>query len=63
MIIGERCVMCASGVGEDVEYLLMMCGEFERDRWVMADEVIRVAGGIWKSVQGGEGGIAVSERH
>ena len=31
MIIDERCVMCESGAGEDVEHLLVTCGEFERD--------------------------------
>ena len=31
MITDERCVMCASGKGEDVENFLVMC---ERDRWV-----------------------------
>ena len=30
---------------EDVEHLLvMMCGEFERDQWVMADEVKELSG-------------------
>ena len=37
MIIYERCVMCEIVVGEDVEHLLVTCGEFERD-----------PGGIWK---------------
>ena len=44
MIIDERCVMCESSVGEDVEPLLVMCREFERDRWVLADEVSRIVG-------------------
>ena len=34
MIINERCVMCESGAGEEVEYILVACGEFVRDRWV-----------------------------
>ena len=34
MIIDERCVMCESDAEEDVEHLLVMCGEFEWDRWV-----------------------------
>ena len=34
--------MCESGAGEDVEHLLVMCGEFGRDRWVLVDEVSRV---------------------
>ena len=33
MITDERCVMCESGAGE-VKHLLVMCGDFERDRWV-----------------------------
>ena len=39
----------------------MTCGESERDRWVVADEVSRivVAGGIWKSMQERKGGIAL----
>ena len=37
MIIDERCVMCGSG-REDVEHLLVTCGEFERDWWALADE-------------------------
>ena len=44
MILDERCVMCESGGGEDVEHLLMTCGEFERDRWVLMDEVSRI---VW----------------
>ena len=32
MITDERCVMCGSVAGEDVEHLLVMCGEFERKR-------------------------------
>ena len=31
MIVDERCVMCESGAGEDVEHLLVLCGYFERD--------------------------------
>ena len=30
-IVDEWCVMCESGAGENVEYLLVTCGEFERD--------------------------------
>ena len=48
MIIDERCVMCEGGVGEDVEHLLVTCGEFERDCWVQVDEVSRIVGaGEW----------------
>ena len=36
--------MCESGAGEDVEHLLVMCGEFERNRWVLVNKVSRVAG-------------------
>ena len=27
----ERCVMCDSGVGEDIAHFLVSCGEFEGD--------------------------------
>ena len=37
MIIDERCVMCESGAG-DVEHILVTCGEFERERWVLVDD-------------------------
>ena len=59
MIIDERCVMCESGAGEDVEHLLVTCGEFERDQLVLAEEVSRIVGSwrlvgrIWKSVHEG----------
>ena len=47
-ITDERCVICESGAGEDVEHLLVTCGEFERDRWVLTDEVSRIVGaGEW----------------
>ena len=36
--------MCESGAGEDVEHLLVTCGEFERGQWVLADEVSRIVG-------------------
>ena len=36
--------MCESSVGEDVEHLLVTCGEFERDRCVVADEVSIIIG-------------------
>ena len=43
----ERCVMCESGAG-NVKYLLMTCGEFERDRWALVDKVSRIVGaGEW----------------
>ena len=44
MIKDERYVMCESGAGEDVEHLMEICGEFERERWVLVDEVSRIAG-------------------
>ena len=31
--------MCHSGVGEDVARFLLGCGEFERDRLVLLDDV------------------------
>ena len=33
MSIDERCVICESGAGKDVQHLLVTCGKFERDRW------------------------------
>ena len=48
IIIDERCVICESDAEEDVEHLLVTCGKFERDRWVVADEVSRTVGvGKW----------------
>ena len=48
MIIDERCVMYESGAGEDVGHLLVMCGKFEKDWWVLVDEVSRIVGaGVW----------------
>ena len=44
LIIDERCVMCVSGGGEDVEHLLVMCGKFEKHRCVLADEMSRIVG-------------------
>ena len=32
MITDERCIMCESVAEKDVEHLLVMCGEFERDQ-------------------------------
>ena len=41
--VKKRCEMCIdeSGAGEDVEHLLVTCWEYERDRWVLADESCR----------------------
>ena len=36
--------MCDSGAGEDVENLLVICGKFERDWWVVMDEMSRIIG-------------------
>ena len=38
----ERCVMCNSGVGEDVAHFMVCCGGFERDRLVLLDDVYRI---------------------
>ena len=39
--------MCERRAEEDVEHLLVT-GEFERDQWVLADEVSRIVGaGEW----------------
>ena len=35
MVSYERCVMCDSGVGEDVVNFLVRCGKIERDRLVL----------------------------
>ena len=44
----------------------MMCGKFERDRWVVADEVSRIVGvGKWLEEYGRvckEGKVAVGKR-
>ena len=36
--------MCESGAEEDVEHLLVTCGEVWRDGWVLEDEVSRIVG-------------------
>ena len=41
IVSDERCVMCDSGVGEDVAHFLVGCGEFERDWQVLLDDVCR----------------------
>ena len=56
MIIAAGCLMYESDTGEDVDHLLVTCGEFERDQWVLVDEVSRIvgageAGGIWVSAR------------
>ena len=43
-MVDKWCVMCESGARKDVEYLLVTCGEFERDQRVLADEVSRIVG-------------------
>lgn len=48
MVSDERCIMCDSGIGEDVVHFLVVCGEFEWDRQVLVDEVQRIVGaGEW----------------
>ena len=41
--------MCDSGAGKDLEHLLVTCMEFERDQWVLADEVsmLELESGWW----------------
>ena len=40
--------MCDSSEGENVEHLLVTCGGFKRDQWVLSDEVSGIAGtGEW----------------
>ena len=40
MVSDKRCVMCDSGVGEDVAHFLLGCGKFARDRLVLLDDVL-----------------------
>ena len=58
-----RGVICESGAEGNVEHLLVMCGEYERDRWVLVDEVSRIVGaGEWLEEYGGvykEGKVAL----
>ena len=65
IIIDERCVLCEWCRGRCGALIGDVCWELERDQWVLADEVSRIvgAGGICKSVQGGQGGIAVGKRY
>ena len=35
MVSDKRCVICDSGVWEDVAHFLVGCGEFDRDRQVL----------------------------
>ena len=44
MASDESCLMCDSGVGVDEAYFLVGCGEFERDRLVLLDDVCRILG-------------------
>ena len=44
VVSDERCVMCDSGVGEDVAHFLVGCGEFERGGLVLLDDVCRIVG-------------------
>ena len=44
MVSDERCVMYDSRVGEDVVHFLVGCGEFERDRPMLLDDVCRIVG-------------------
>ncbi len=60
--------MCNSGAGEDMEHLLVTCGEFERDQWGLIDEASRIVGtGEWlrnmENCARRKGNIAVGERH
>ena len=36
--------MCDSGVAQDVAHFLVGCGEFERGRLVLLDDVCRIVG-------------------
>ena len=46
MVSDERCLICDSRAGEDVAHFLVDCGEFERDRLVLLDDVYRI---VWDS--------------
>ena len=41
MVSDER---CDSGIGEDVAYFLVGCGEYLRDQLVFLDDVCRIVG-------------------
>ena len=48
VIIDEKYLICVNDAGEAVEHLLVMCGEFDRDWQVQADEVRKIVGtGEW----------------
>ena len=40
----ERCVMCDSGVGEDVTHFMVGCGGFERDWLMLLDDMCIIVG-------------------
>ena len=67
MVSDERCDVY-SIVGNDVGHFLVGCGEFERDRLVLLDDVYRIVGArewlgeFWESGQGGKGEIAIGKR-
>ena len=42
IIIDDRCVMCESDAGYDVEHLLLTCGEFGGIGGYLLDEVSRI---------------------
>ena len=58
MVSDERCSMGDSGVGEDIAHFLVGCGEFERDRLVLLDNVCRIVGAEsgWKNFRVDEEG-------
>ena len=51
MITDARCVIYETDAGEDAENLLLICGKFERDRWVLADEASKILG--WRNMDEG----------
>ena len=63
-----RCVMCDSGLGENVAHFLLGCGEFEKDQLMLLDDVCRIVGSrelvgrILESGRGRKGGIAFLKR-
>ena len=44
MVSVERCVICDSRVGKNVDHFLVDCGEFGRYHLVLIDDVCRIVG-------------------
>ena len=44
MVSEERYVICDSRIGEDVARFLVNCGEFERNRQLLLEDLCRIVG-------------------